>query len=696
MRKYRIVHDIDGRLRIRYGQDIFSKNQAINIKNDLAKWSMVEHVEVNDVTGSILFVYDALQKNELLKAIDQLDVLSYDDGVEQLGHVTELEKMDQQFKKDLIQCVSGHYLRRYLLPAPISHALTFYHSLAYIKKALSSLLRLNVNVDVLDGTSIAVSMMQNNFKTAGNIMLLLRISSLLEDYTRAKTKLELGQSLSLRFDKVWIEKDDTEIEIPMSDLRAGDVVIIQMGSMIPVDGQIVKGEAMVNEASFTGEPLSRHVSEHQSVFAGTLVEEGKIFIQVRKLQSESRIANIVKMIDTNEALKASVQAKAEHLADAIVPFSFFGFFGLLAFTRNVTKATSVLMVDYSCAIRLSTSISMISAMKEASVHQILVKGGKYLESFKDADVIVFDKTGTLTHALPQVREVVSVSDYSRDEVLRIAACLEEHFPHSVANAIVKQAEIENLTHEEQHAKVEYIIAHGIATTLQGKHTIIGSDHFIFEDEQVVRTPKIDQTIKDLQSCGASTLIYLAIDRTLIGIISIDDPLKDEAKEVVAKLKATGIKQVVMLTGDNEYAARMIANELGVDDYRFALLPEQKAEYIRGLKEQGHTVIMVGDGINDTPALSVADVSVSLQDSSDLARELADITLVSSSLEELVVLRNLSKQVFDRIHTNYRQIISFNTGLIILGAMGILTPNMSSLLHNGSTLAIATLSTRRYL
>ena len=327
---------------------------------------------------------------------------------------------------------------------------------------------------------------------------------------------------------------------------------------------------------------------------------------------------------------------------------------------------------------------------------MVIKDGDVLEKYLEVDTFLFDKTGTITTSYPLVEKVLPFGDYTEKDILRISACLEEHIYHPIANAIVKQAEIENLTHEEQHAKVEYIIAHGIATTLEGKHTIIGSDHFIFEDEQVERTPKIDQTIKDLQSRGASTLIYLAIDRILIGIVSIDDPLKDEAKEVVAKLKATGIKQVVMLTGDNEYAARMIANELGVDDYRFALLPEQKAEYIRGLKEQGHTVIMVGDGINDTPALSVADVSVSLQDSSDLARELADITLVSSSLEELVVLRNLSKQVFDRIHTNYCQIIGFNTVLIILGVMGILTPNMSSLLHNGSTLAIAALSTRRYL
>lgn len=469
-----------------------------------------------------------------------------------------------------------------------------------------------------------------------------------------------------------------------------------MGSMIPIDGEVVDGEAMINESSFTGEPLSKHVKKNDTVFAGTLVEEGKLFIRVRNLQNESRISNIVKMIDTNESLKASIQAKAEHLADSIVPFSFLGFFGVLALTRNVTRATSVLMVDYSCAIRLSTSIAVISAMLEASKRNVLVKGGKYLEAIKDADVIVFDKTGTLTNANPTVKKVVPLNGYTRDEVLRIAACLEEHFPHSVANAIVNQAKKEGLIHEEEHAKVEYIIAHGIATSLYGKRAIIGSDHFVFEDEGIEKTDDMDDVIHSLESEGAGSLIYLAIDNQVAGIISIYDPLKVEAKQAIHNLKTLGMTKVVMLTGDCDSAAKAVAHELDLDDYRASVLPEDKAAYIQMLKDQGHTVIMVGDGINDTPALSTADVSISMQDSSDLARELADITLVSSNLNELVILKRLAMHLFDRIHANYRFIVAFNSSLIGLGALGLMSPNTTSLLHNGSTFAIAASSTRNYL
>lgn len=700
MSSFTIAHDIPGRMRIRYGKNVFSSVQGEVLKKDLYAWPMMEEVEVNSVTGSVLMLYDKTQKALLLDKLRDLDIqyLQNADISSIVVHSQSPEAiaMNREYMNRFLKIIGKRYFIKWFLPMGFGNAITIYKSIHFIKEGLDSLFQCKVNVPLLDATSIGVSLIQKNYTIAGNIMMLLNISDLLEDYTRKKTKLELSQSLSIQFDKVWIIEDGVEQEIAMSKLQKGDVVISQMGSMIPIDGEVVDGEAMINESSFTGEPLSKHVKKNDTVFAGTLVEEGKLFIRVRNLQDESRISNIVKMIDTNESLKASIQAKAEHLADSIVPFSFLGFFGVLALTRNVTRATSVLMVDYSCAIRLSTSIAVISAMLEASKRNVLVKGGKYLEAIKDADVIVFDKTGTLTNANPTVKKVVPLNGYTRDEVLRIAACLEEHFPHSVANAIVNQAKKEGLIHEEEHAKVEYIIAHGIATSLYGKRAIIGSDHFIFEDEGIPKTEELNETIGSLESEGAGSMIYLAIDNQVAGIISIYDPLKVEAKQVIRNLKTLGITKVVMLTGDCDNAAKAVAHELDLDDYRSSVLPEDKAAYIQMLKDQGHTVIMVGDGINDTPALSTADVSISMQDSSDLARELADVTLVSSNLNELVILRKLAVDLFERIHANYHFIVAFNSSLIGLGALGLMSPNTTSLLHNGSTFAIAASSTRNYL
>lgn len=700
MSSFTIAHDIPGRMRIRYGKNKFSSVQGEVLKKDLYAWPMIESVEVNNVTGSVLMLYDKAQKGLLLNKLKDLDIqyLQNADTSSIVVHSQSPEAiaMNREYMNRFFKIIGKRYFIKWFLPMGLGNAITIYKSIHFIKEGLASLFQCKINVPLLDATSIGVSLIQKNYTIAGNIMMLLNISDLLEDYTRKKTKLELSNSLSIQFDKVWILEDGVEQEIAMSKLQKGDVVISQMGSMIPIDGEVVDGEAMINESSFTGEPLSKHVKKNDTVFAGTLVEEGKLFIRVRNLQDESRISNIVKMIDTNESLKASIQAKAEHLADSIVPFSFLGFFGVLALTRNVTRATSVLMVDYSCAIRLSTSIAVISAMLEASKRNVLVKGGKYLEAIKDADVIVFDKTGTLTNANPTVKKVVPLNGYMRDEVLRIAACLEEHFPHSVANAIVNQAKKEGLIHDEEHAKVEYIIAHGIATSLHGKRAIIGSDHFVFEDEDIEKTEDIDDVIHSLENEGAGSLIYLAIDNQVAGIISIYDPVKAEAKQAIHNLKTLGMTKVVMLTGDCDSAAKAVAHELDLDDYRASVLPEDKAAYIQMLKDQGHTVIMVGDGINDTPALSTADVSISMQDSSDLARELADITLVSSNLNELVILRKLAMHLFDRIHANYRFIVAFNSSLIGLGALGLMSPNTTSLLHNGSTFAIAASSTRNYL
>lgn len=697
MLTYQIVHDIPGRMRIRYGRYAFSKNIEPSLCNELKKWQMVFQIEVNHITGSILFIYDKQRRDDLLQLVEQLSIDEFTPVIPLTENDKSYELMQKNIKDHYIKNFSILLFKRYfvkwLLPLPFQRISCFIMACQYFKKGLHSLKKGKINVPVLDATSIGVSMINGQFNTAGNIMFLLSISELLEDYTKKKTTLQLKESLSYHLNKVWILENETELEIPMPQLKKGDIVIIQTGAMIPIDGEITSGEAMVNESSFTGEPLSKHVKEHDTVFAGTIVEEGKIYVKVRNLQQESRISKIVDMIDTNESLKASIQANAEHLADSIVPFSLMGFLTMLLLTRSLTRATSILMVDYSCAIKLSTSISIISAMQEASKHSIMVKGGKYLEAMANANTIVFDKTGTLTHATPSVQEVIPLQNYSRDEVLSIAACLEEHFPHSVANAIVKQAEIENLVHYEEHAKVEYIIAHGIATYLHGQRAIIGSEHFIFEDEKIEKTDEIVNLIHDLQNRGSSSLIYLAIGQQLAGIISIYDPLREEAKQVIHELKMNGFENIVMLTGDCENTAKHIAEELEITAYQANVLPEDKAKYIRMLKDNGHKVVMVGDGVNDTPALSVADISISMQDSSDIARELADVTLVSSQLQEIVALKQLSGLLMKRIKKNYAQIVSFNSLLILSGLFGLLQPSTSALLHNVSTFVFSANSTK---
>lgn len=696
MNDFKIVHEIEGRLRVRYGQYAFTNGQATILKNDFLKLNYVRYVEAHYKNGSLLLVFDENHKKDLLDYLNTYDLNMLQNREIPESSVQNQQVLDQNFKQELIKIFAKRYALKFFLPNMIGKGITIYKALSYFKAGLSSLSNKRIDVPVLDATSIGVSLLRKEFATASNIMLMLKISELLEDYTRQKVTLQLGDSLMNKFDKVWVYQDGQEREIAMSELKQGETVIIQTGSMVPIDGEIVDGEALVNESSFTGEPLSKRVTLNDSVYAGTLVEEGKIFVRVRNLQEDSRIAKIVNMIDTNESLKASIQSRAEHMADAIVPYSFLGFFGVWAFTGNLTRATSLLLVDYSCAIRLSTSISVISAMQEASMHNVLVKGGKHLESMKDANVIVFDKTGTLTHAKPVVLDVVPLQDYTRDEVLKIAACLEEHFPHSVANAIVHQAEVENLKHREEHAEVKYVIAHGISSTLNGEDVIIGSSHFVFEDEGVEKTTEIKELITSLESKGSSSLIYLAISKKLAGIISIYDPLKPEAKEVIQELRDSGFKQIVMLTGDSYNCAKSIAQQLNLDDFKAGVLPEDKASYIESLKKQGNTVVMVGDGINDTPALSMADVSISLQESSDIARELADITLVSNSLNDIVALRMISEELFKRIHQQYRLIVGLNTSFIVLGALGLLTPQMLALLHNGSTFLIASGSTRSLL
>lgn len=597
MLEYRIVHDIPGRMRIRYGRYRFSRNKALALHFALCKWDMVESADVNERTGSILFTYSVDQRDALIDKINSLDIPHFDDVpyekiIKENKYLIDHRDINDQYIGKLTGIIARRYASKWFLPLPIRNVLTIYHTIQYVKKALDSLVHKRIDAPVLDATSISVSLLSGQWGTARNIMFLLNISSLLEYYTKKTTSLQLKKTLSVNIDKVWVLEEGKEKQIPTTHLQKEDIVVVQTGSMVPVDGEVVNGEAMINESSFIGEPLSKMVKQGSSVFAGTVVEEGKIYIKVRNLQLESRINKNVDMIDTNESLKAGIQSGAEHLADAIVPYSFVAFFGLLLVTRNLIRASSVLLVDYSCAIKLSTSISVISAMQEAGRHSVMVKGGKYLEAMDQADTIVFDKTGTLTNAQPFVQKVTPVGNYTREEVLRIAACLEEHFPHSVANAIVKQASLEQLHHEEEHAEVKYIIAHGIATIYRDQRAIMGSDHFVFEDEHITKTEEIETLINNLQSEGASSLIFLAIGGEPAGIISIYDPLKREAKETIMNLRSSGFKNIIMLTGDSENAAKHIAEELNIDGYLAGVLPEDKADYVKKLKDERHTVVIV--------------------------------------------------------------------------------------------------------
>ena len=538
---------------------------------------------------------------------------------------------------------------------------------------------------MLDGASISACLIQKNYNTAGTVMFLLSVSGLLEDYTRARTRAALTDSLAIKADQVWLAGKDADTLIPMSQLQVDDCIRVRTGSVIPVDGQITEGEAYINEASMTGEPLAVMKSAGASVFAGTVVEEGSVVIKVRKLSSDTKISKIIELIDNSENLKAGVQSKAERLADSIVPYSFLAFGLTLLFTRNVTKAVSVLMVDYSCAIKLSTPIAVISAIKEAADDDVTVKGGKYLEEYALADSIVFDKTGTLTNAEPVLEKVIALGDYSEAETLKIAACLEEHFPHSVARAIVKGAADRDIDHAEEHAEVQYIVAHGISTTLHGKRAIIGSRHFVCEDEGIEITDEQQAEIDE--KSGACSVVYLAVGDKLTGALCISDPPRPEAEEAVRKLKEAGITNIVMLTGDSAKAAEITAQKLGISDFRAQVLPEDKHRYVEQLKEQGHRVIMVGDGINDAPALAAANVSVAMSDASDIAKETADITVRGADLTQLAAIRQLSEKLMHRINSNYRFILLFNSALLLSGAFGLLQPSASALLHNASTMAI---------
>ena len=686
---YNIIYDQPGRLRVRLGQGKFTKPQERSLERLLAGTPGVLSAQATYVNGGILLYYETARRENLLCLLDTIII----NDLPLRDEDSAVNELDSQFARAFSVLAGKYFFAKLFLPTPVRVVLTVKNALFYWKRGLTALGQGKLNVDVLDATAITASMSKGDFATAASIMALLRITDLLEDYTRKKAGAALSQSLVLNIDNVWVVTESGDVKRPLSHVAVGDVVRVRMGGVIPLDGEIVDGFALVNEASMTGEPLPNPRKPGHSVFAGTVVEEGTLAVKVKTLADNTRIQNIVAMIDRSEALKADIQSKAENLADTIVPFSFVASALTLLLTRDIAKATSVLMVDYSCAIKLTTPICIISAMREAANHKMLVKGGKHLEAFALADTIVFDKTGTLTEASPRVAKVVPFGTFTHDEVLRLAACLEEHFPHSVARAIVRQAEAEDLHHSEEHADVEYIVAHGISSILNNERVLIGSEHFIFDDENIPLTDEV-KTKSRAESDGFS-VVYLAVGGKAAGMICVNDPVRLEAKAVLTALKKHGLHRVIMLTGDGEAAAKTACEALGITEYRARVLPEDKAKILTELRESGRTVIMVGDGVNDSPALSCANVSVAMKDGADIAKEVADITLLSENLDGLVTLRQISQLLLTRINRNYRIIVSFNTLLLLLGAGGAITPAASALMHNLSTLALSGASIRRY-
>ena len=690
------MYDNGPRLRVRCGQWAFTKKEGYGLSSLLLEKDFIREVFTSHRNGSILIYYDDENRNRE-KIFEILDGIKIDDLFEAEPTQVQLSReITNDFYLKLSKMILSRIGYKIFLPFPILNALTIYHALEYIWKGLDSLTDFRVDVALLDGAAVAGALLQRQYKPASSMMFLLSISDALEDYTIQKAKSNLKDSLALNIDTVWVVGEDgEEKQCPAVDIRKGDKIKIHMGDIIPVDGKVIDGEGMVNEASMTGEPLAVHKMPGKTVHAGTVIEEGNLIVETYSINKETRLNKIIDLIENSEELKADTQSKAERLADSIVPYSFIATALTYLLTRNASKALSVLMVDFSCAIKLTTPLSIISAMSEASDNRMMVKGGKFLENYANADTIVFDKTGTLTNATPKVVDVISMSKrYTRDEILRMAACIEEHFAHSIATAIVKQAEIEGLKHEEDHSEVEYIVAHGIVTEYDGKRAVIGSKHFLFDDEKVKVTKTQEKKIS--KKASEHSVVYLAIDGKLEGIICIDDPVRDEAKDVIDELKSLGIENVMMLTGDSESGAKACTKALGITEYKSQVLPEDKSRIVEELKEKGRTVIMVGDGINDSPALAAADVSVSMKHSSDIAREVADISLLSDDLHDLVTLRKLSMGMLDKINSNYRNIVAVNGSLLVLGVFGIIPPTTSSMIHNLSTMIFGALSTKSVL
>lgn len=678
--KFVIKHEIRGRMRIHLVQYRMSYAQADTLLYFLQNDAQVTKAKVYERTQDAVIFYTG-SRRELIGKLQHFryEYVEVPDGVIENSN----RQMNAEYQEKMVEKVILRYASKALLPYPVRACWTTLKSLRYISKGVKTLAAGKIEVPVLDATAIGVSVLRGDYDTAGSIMFLLGIGELLEEWTHKKSVGDLARTMSLNIGKVWFVQDGTEVLVDAKKIAAGDGVVIHMGNTIPFDGIVIEGEATVNQASLTGESDPVRKSLDDFVYAGTVLEEGELTIRVQTVGGSSRYDKVVKMIEESEKLKSGLESRAEHLADRLVPYSLGGTVLTYLLTRNVTKALSILMVDFSCALKLAMPVSVLSAIREASEHNITVKGGRYLEAMAEADTIVFDKTGTLTKAQPTVAKVIAFNGDNPDELLRIAACMEEHFPHSMAKAVVDAAKERGLDHEEMHSKVEYVVAHGISTMINGKKAVIGSYHFVFEDEACTLpegTESIFETLPEQYSH-----LYLAIENELAAVICIEDPLRKEAAEVVHALHLAGIKKIVMMTGDSERIAGAIAKKVGVDEYYSEVLPEDKAGFVEREKAAGRKVIMVGDGINDSPALSAADIGIAISDGAQIAREIADVTIAADDLHEVVVLKNLSDALMKRIHGNYRSIVGFNAGLIGLGVAGVLAPTTSALLHNTSTL-----------
>ena len=681
--KFIVKHEINGRLRIHVVQKRMTYTEADTLSWFLSNQKNVTDVKVYERTADAVICYVG-DKEEVLNLLKQF---SYENTIlpEHVAAGSGRE-LNAVYQEKLVMKTVLHYGSKLFLPMPVRAVITSVKSVKYIWHGIRCLMHGKIEVPVLDATAISVSVFRRDYATAGSVMFLLGIGEIIEEWTHKKSVGDLARSMSLNVNKVWLKRDEQEILVRSSDIEPGDHVVIRMGNVIPFDGEVVTGEGMVNQASLTGESLPVRRSVGQSVFAGTVLEEGEIEVLVKAVSGSTRFEKIVTMIEDSEKLKSSVEGKAEHLADKLVPYTLLGTGAVWLLTRNITKTLSVLMVDFSCALKLAMPITVLSAIREAGENNITVKGGKFLEAVADADTIVFDKTGTLTKATPTVKEIVAFSEYSENDLLRIAACLEEHFPHSMAKAVVDAAKERHLSHEEMHSKVEYVVAHGISSSIDNRKVLIGSSHFIFEDEGCTIPSEYQDRYDSLKP--EYSHLYLAIEKQLVAVICIEDPLREEAVEMVRDLKKAGIRKVVMMTGDSERTAAAIAKRVGVDEYYAEVLPEDKANFVEKEKSEGRKVIMIGDGINDSPALSAADAGIAISDGAEIAREIADITIAADDLREVVTLKLLANAMMKRIHMNYRNIVGINSGLILLGVTGIVQPTVSALLHNASTLMIS--------
>ena len=643
----------------------------------------IEKATVYERTGDVVLYY----RGRRADAVQVLSRYKFDQPeLDALVTTADSRKLNQEYQEKMCDLVAGHFFRKLFLPAPIRAAYTVWRSIAFVWKGVRCLLRRRLEVEVLDALSIGVSVLRGDFSTAGSVMFLLNLGSLLEEWTRKKSLDDLARSMALNVDKVWVRSQGTEVLLPLTKVQPGDEIVVRSGNMVPLDGTVIEGEAMVNQAALTGESMPVRKAKGATVYAGTVVEEGECVFLAKAAGGANRYDKIVAMIEESEKLKSSTENRALELADKLVPWCLAGTVVTYALTRNVTRAISILMVDFSCALKLSMPLAVLSAMRECGTAHITVKGGKYLEALAKADTIVFDKTGTLTRATPQVVDIIPFSNSEKDDVLRLAACLEEHFPHSMANAVVRAAREQGLAHEEMHSEVEYIVAHGIASRVGGERVVIGSYHFVFEDEHCI-VPADEQEKFDQMPAEYSHL-YMAASGQLVGVICIADPLRPEAASVLRQLHKLGIRNTVMMTGDSYRTAEAIARQVGVDQFFAEVLPEDKANFVQKAKAEGRTVVMIGDGINDSPALSAADIGIAINSGAAIAREIADVTIKADSLEELVTLKTIANALQHRVSSNYRFVLSFNSTLIALGALGILQPAASAMLHNLSTIGIS--------